>query len=62
VYVDGHMVSGRSQSDPLFDMNSIQPDQIEAIEFYAGPSETPPEYSGLNSTCGVLVIWTRKTP
>ncbi|MFI5228188.1 MAG: carboxypeptidase regulatory-like domain-containing protein [Gemmatimonadales bacterium] len=62
VYVDGHMMSGRTRTDPLFDINSLQPAQIEAIEYYAGPSETPSEYSGLNSTCGVVVIWTRRTP
>ena len=62
VYIDGHLVSGRSADDPLFDVNSIQPDQIEAIEYYAGPSETPSEYSTLNAVCGVLVIWTRRTP
>ena len=62
VYVDGHLVSGRSPDDPLFDINSIQPDQIEAVEYYAGPSQTPMEYTTLNAVCGVLVIWTRKTP
>jgi len=62
VYVDGHLVSGRSPDDPLFDVNSLQPDQIEAVEYYAGPSQTPMEYSTLNAVCGVLVIWTRRTP
>ena len=38
---------------------AIAPDQIQAIEFYAGPAETPSEYQTLNSDCGVLVIWTR---
>jgi hypothetical protein len=46
----------------LFDVNSLQPDQIEAVEYYAGPSQTPMEYSTLNAVCGVLVIWTRRTP
>ncbi len=62
VYVDGHLVSGRSPNDPLFDINSIQPDQIESIEYYAGPSETPLEYSELNAVCGVIVIWRRRSP
>ncbi len=62
VYVDGHLMPGRSPNDPLFDINSIQPQQIEAIEYFAGPSETPLEYSNLNAICGVLVIWTRRSP
>ncbi|HWH49981.1 MAG TPA: carboxypeptidase regulatory-like domain-containing protein [Gemmatimonadaceae bacterium] len=67
VYLDGQAVYhkyGGTQVGVghLFDVNSISPGQIEAIEYYAGPAETPPEYSGLNSTCGVLVIWTRRSP
>jgi hypothetical protein len=53
---------GRQKWEPLFNLNSIAPEQIEAIEFYAGPSETPLEYSRTDSQCGVLVIWTRRSP
>jgi hypothetical protein len=35
------------------------PRDIEGIEIYSGPSETPPEYEGYRSLCGVIVIWTR---
>jgi hypothetical protein len=45
---------------PLFDVNSIAPDRIEAIEFYSSPAQTPAKYSGLGSVCGVLVIYTRR--
>ena len=68
VYVDGWPVYGKSGSDAdndpakLFDINVIPPNRIEAIEYYAGPAETPAKYSGVNSQCGVLVIWTRRTP
>ncbi len=62
VYVDGHLMFGRSRWDPLFDINSLLPSQIEAIEYYTGPAETPSEYMTRNSQCGVLVIWTRRTP
>ncbi len=64
VYVDGHAMYGKigGDSEEPFDLNSLSPDQIEAIEYYAGPSETPAKYSGLNSTCGVLVIWLRHEP
>jgi hypothetical protein len=38
----------------------LLPDNIEAIEYYAGPAQTPAEYADLNSTCGVVVIHTRR--
>lgn len=60
VYLDRMLVYSARDEEPLFDVNSIAPAQIEAIEYYSGPAETPPEYSRLESTCGVLVIWTRR--
>lgn len=61
VWVDGRPVYlGRNQ-EPLYDVAQIAPSQIEALEYYASAAQTPAQYSGLNSTCGVLVIWTRRT-
>jgi hypothetical protein len=62
VYLDRAQVYRGSQlaGEPLFDVNSIPVDQIEAIEFYWGPAELPAMYAKLNSPCGVLVIHTRK--
>ncbi len=34
--------------------------QLEAIEVYAGPAETPAEFSGTGSGCGTLLLWTRR--
>jgi outer membrane receptor for ferrienterochelin and colicin len=64
VYVDHTLMYGarKDGSEPLFDLNSVPVTSIEAIEYYRGPSETPLEYSNLNSVCGVLVIWMRHTP
>ena len=45
---------------PLFDVNSIPPSSIEAVEFYAGAAQIPSKYMGLNTNCGVLVIHTRR--
>ncbi len=66
VYVDHQAVfrnlkmGSPPRMEPLFDVNSIPVSEIEGIEFYASPAETPLEYSGLESPCGVLVIHTRR--
>ncbi|HTE46016.1 MAG TPA: carboxypeptidase regulatory-like domain-containing protein, partial [Gemmatimonadaceae bacterium] len=62
VYLDNAMVYRRADGEPLFNINSLSPDQIEAIEYYASPGQTPAKYTKLGSTCGVLVIWTRRSP
>jgi len=38
------------------------PHDIEGIEIYRGSSETPGEFEGSNSGCGVIVIWTKAAP
>ena len=45
--------------DP-FDLNTARADQIEAIEWYSGLSQTPIEYTLQRAACGVLVIHTRR--
>ena len=37
-------------------------EEIEGIEVYSGPSETPPELEGAAARCGVVVLWTRPPP
>ena len=56
VYVDGIRVSPPG----LFDVNSVNVDQIEAMEYYAGPATTPLRYAAGDAICGVLVIWLRR--
>jgi hypothetical protein len=46
--------------EPLFDLNSLQTAQVEAIEFYASGATVPMEYNRGDVRCGVLVIHTRK--
>ena len=48
-----------SARDP-FDLNTVRADQIEAIEWYSGATQTPPEYIGSRGVCGVLVLHTRR--
>ncbi len=45
---------------PPFDVNTVPPTQIEAVEWYATPAQTPQKYGGFGSACGVLVIHTRR--
>ncbi len=59
VYIDGTLVNGGKPTEP-FNVNSIPPASIEAIEWYSGPAQTPTRYATLNSSCGVYVIHTRR--
>jgi hypothetical protein len=61
VYLDNMPLFLRRQMDEVPNLNRIPISAIEAIEFYRSPAETPAKYSTLNSTCGVLVIHTRRT-
>jgi len=60
VYVDNIPMFRSGHNDPYFDLNTVHPEDIEAIEFYAGASELPSGYNQLNSACGVLVLHTRR--
>jgi hypothetical protein len=37
----------------------FSPDNVEAIELYASPATTPPQFSTRSRTCGTVVVWTR---
>jgi len=60
VYVDNVVVFRSGRGDPYFNLNLMHPEDIEAIEFYAGPAELPARYNQLNAACGVLVIHRRR--
>ena len=56
LFVDGSRVT----YDAMNDINSVvNPNQVEALEVFRGPSEIPVEFNDNNSTCGVILIWTR---
>ncbi len=38
----------------------VSPEEIEAIEIYKGPAGMPAQYRTSESSCGVVVIWTRR--
>jgi hypothetical protein len=35
------------------------PRLLGAIEVYAGPATVPPQWSGYDTTCGVIAVWTK---
>jgi hypothetical protein len=53
--------AGRPGNQALFMINEMSPDQLEGVEFYQGPAQIPDRYSGLDLSCGLLVLWTRRT-
>lgn len=36
--------------------------EVEGLEVYTGPADTPPELESPQARCGVVVIWTRTPP
>lgn len=65
VFIDGIAAyqAGMEPPEPPYDLNGIQPDGIEGIEFYSGVAQVPPKYTSRHGVgCGVLVIWTRVQP
>lgn len=63
VYLDGVPITGVGTVDPkdAFDaVNIIGPLEIEGIEVYSGAASVPAQFSGSNSGCGVVAIWSRR--
>jgi len=50
-----------NESTPYFARNT-PPQDIQGIEVYRGSAETPGEFIGSNSGCGVIAIWTKSAP
>lgn len=61
VYIDGILVYADNQRPgvPLFDVNTLPPAHIEAMEVYTSAAQVPIQYNRTSSSCGVLLIWTR---
>ncbi len=50
-----------NESTPYFARNT-PPQDVQGVEIYRGSSETPGEFLGSNSGCGVIAIWTKSAP
>ncbi|MEP6494406.1 MAG: carboxypeptidase regulatory-like domain-containing protein [bacterium] len=59
VYLDRILMNPGAPTTP-FDLSTVAVSQIEAIEYYASPAQTPLKYSKFGSACGVVVIWTKR--
>lgn len=60
VYLDGALVyNSTSRGAPLFDLNSLLPESIAGVEYYAGPARLSVEFNRTSGGCGTLLIWTR---
>ena len=55
-----YFLDGR-ESTSYFARNT-PPHDVQGIEIYRGGSEIPGEFSGSNSGCGVIAIWTKSYP
>lgn len=65
-----HLYIARHQRcDPAYFLDGIptdsallwlmSPGDLEGVEIYSGPAETPPELEGVRSGCGAIAMWTR---
>jgi hypothetical protein len=54
VFLDGIQVNVEQGLEAVVDV-----DQIAGVEVYSRPSQVPLQWGGSDSTCGVLLIWTR---
>ena len=59
VYLDGVQVYAGRPGQQHFDVNQFGPNQLEAVEYYAGGAQMPTQYGGPEAACGVLLLWTR---
>ena len=62
IFLDGMKVYAGRRGEPPFDINSVQALELEGVEYYAGGAEAPAQYSGQDTSCGVLLMWTRISP
>lgn len=65
IYLDGVKIYepralGRGPASRPPDINQFNITQLEAIEVYRGPAETPAQLGGTGGACGTLVLWSRR--
>lgn len=46
-----------SNAPPNIDQWSVA--DLQAVEVFAGPAQTPPQFQVTGSTCGTILLWSR---
>jgi hypothetical protein len=60
IYLDGALVFNSAATQvPLFNLNSLHPNEIDAVEVYTSTAQIPAQYNRTAGGCGVMLIWTR---
>ena len=59
VYLDGIPIYKTGDRGGPPDLSRFDGRDFAAAEYYVGAAQTPPQYSGPKSGCGVLLLWTR---
>ncbi|MDE2661458.1 MAG: carboxypeptidase regulatory-like domain-containing protein [Gemmatimonadota bacterium] len=57
IHLDGVPLGGGGRGNTLDDF--VRPVEVAGIEVYKGPASLPAEFSGSDSGCGVVAIWTK---
>lgn len=59
VYLDGTLLH-RGGDEPAAIDDLVDPVAVAGVEVYKGQAGLPPQYWGINSSCGVVLIWIRR--
>ncbi len=59
VILDGIAVYRGMEGEAPFDVNSLQPGEIAAVEYYSSAAQIPVEYKFTANTCAVISVWTK---
>jgi len=57
LYLDGAKVGSSTDISSV-----VTPETVEAVELYRSTAEIPVQYNGSDSSCGVILVWTRHEP
>ncbi|HEU4560041.1 MAG TPA: carboxypeptidase regulatory-like domain-containing protein [Longimicrobium sp.] len=60
VYIDGQQAQTSTRLEWARNLDQMQLRDVEAVEVYRSGAEVPHEYRGGTSTCGVVLLWTRR--
>ncbi len=61
VYVDGMLMHIGGSREPARINDILDPIAVAGIEVYRRTAGMPPQYWGVNSSCGVIAIWVRRS-